>query len=181
MEKNVLVPVADGSEELEAVAIVDVLRRAGATVVIASINQEVITASKGVRLMADRLLSECVGETFDLIALPGGMPGAERLRDSTVLIDMLERQAQEGRLYAAVCASPAIALYPHGLLRDRRFTCHPHFASGIEGALQAEPVVVDGTLVTGRGAGNAVDFALALVECLYGREKVRQVREGMAM
>lgn len=181
MVRNVLVPVADGSEELETVAIIDVLRRSGAEVTMAAVEGLTITASKGVKLLADRLLSECPGETFDLIALPGGMPGAEHLRDSTTLIGMLKRQAGEGRLYAAVCASPAVALYPHGLLQGRRFTCHPNFTKGIEGQLIDEAVVVDGNLVTSKGAGTAVDFALTLVGLLYDSEKVQQVRQGMAI
>jgi len=181
MERNVLVPVADGSEELETVAIVDVLRRPGANVTIAAVKELVVTGSKGMKLVADRLLSDCARETFDLIALLGGIPGAERLRDSAGLIALLKRQADEGRLYAALCASPVVVLHPHGLLRGKRFTCHPDFSKGVDGRLSAEPVVVDGNLVTGRGAGTAVDFALMLVELLYGREKVQEVRRGMAM
>jgi protein deglycase len=182
MERKVLVPVADGSEELETVAIVDVLRRAGAKVTMAALEDLAVKGSKGVRLTADRLLSDCASEIFDLIALPGGMPGAERLRDSEVLVSLLRRQAEGGRLYAAVCASPAVALYPHGLLRGKRFTCHPNFAEGIgEAGLSAEAVVVDGNLVTGRGAGTATDFALVLVDLLYGAEKTQEVRRGMAI
>jgi 4-methyl-5(b-hydroxyethyl)-thiazole monophosphate biosynthesis len=173
--------VADGSEELETVAIVDVLRRAGAKVMVASVNELTVRASKGVNLMADSLLSDCSREVFDLIALPGGMPGAEALRDSALLVALLKRQADEGRFYAAICASPAVALHPHGLLRGKRFTCHPHFAQGIDGRLSDDPVVVDGNLVTGRGAGWAVEFALTLVELLYGSAKTQEVRRGMAM
>ena len=181
MARNVLVPVADGSEELETVAIVDVLRRAGANVVLAAVKELVVTGSKGVKLVADRLLSDCASEAFDVIALPGGMPGAERLRDSAVLVALLKRQADEGRLYAALCASPAVALHPHGLLRGKRFTCHPHFAQDVDGQVSGEPVVIDGNLVTGRGAGTAVDFALTLVDLLYGGDKAGEVRQGMAM
>lgn len=181
--KMVLVPVADGSEELEAVAIVDVLRRAGANVTIASVTDDmVLTGSKGVKLVADRLLSDCAHETFDLIALPGGMPGAEHLRDSPDLTGLLKNQADEGRLYAAVCASPAVALCPHGLLQGKRFTCHPNFAQFVPQAqLSTDPVVVDGNLVTSRGAGTAVEFALALVGLLYNPDKAQEVRKGMAI
>jgi len=181
MEKMCLVPMADGSEELETVAIADVLRRAGANVVIAAVKDTVVTGSKGVKLLTDRLLSDCAHETFDLIALPGGMPGAEHLRDSALLVGLLKRQASEGRLFAAICASPAVALYPHGLLHGRRFTCHPNFTEGLSDGFSKEPVVVDGNLVTGRGAGTAVDFELTLAELLYGREKAYEVRKGMAI
>jgi protein deglycase len=183
MEKMALVPVADGSEELEMVAIVNVLRRSGASVTIGSVTDDlIVTGSKGVKLIADRRLSECAHEVFDLIALPGGMPGAEHLRDSPELIALLKSQADEGRLYAALCASPVVVLYPHCLLRGKRFTCHPKFAQGVsEGQLSTDPVVVDGNLITSRGAGTAVEFALTLVELLYGSQKVEEVCKGMAI
>ncbi len=181
MEKRALVPIADGSEELEAVAIIDVLRRAGAVVTIASVDRLEVIASKGIRLIADRLLVECVRETFDLIVLPGGMPGAEHLRDSANLIDMLKQQAAAGRLYGAICAAPAVALYPHGLLAGHKATCHPNFVHLVQDVeMLPSPVVVDGNCVTSRGAGTAVEFALTLVEMLYGKEKVREVSRGMA-
>jgi protein deglycase len=125
MEKTVLVPVADGSEELETVAIVDVLRRAGAQVVIAAVKDMTITGSKEVKLMADRKLQDCLGEVFDLIVLPGGMPGAENLRDSQDLIRLLKGQEGAGRYYAAICASPVVVLHPNGLLREKRFPATP--------------------------------------------------------
>jgi len=182
MGKSVLVPIADGSEELEAVCIVDVLRRAGATVTLASVGNREVTASKGMRLISDRPLTECIDARYDLIALPGGMPGSERLRDSALLIQALKRQASEGRFYAAICAAPAVALYPHGLLEGRRVACHPNFAhllSNVE--LLDTAVVIDGNCVTSRGAGTAVEFSLTLVEKLEGEEKAREVARGMAL
>ena len=180
MEKNVLVAVAEGSEELETVCIVDVLRRAGASTILASVGNLEVNGSKGVKLIADRLLTACVGGTYDLVALPGGMPGSEHLRDSAELIEMLKQQRTEGRLYAAICAAPAVALYPRGLLEGRRATCHPNFAhlvSNVE--LLDAAVVVDGNCITSRGAGTAVEFSLTLVEQLYGKEKAREVAVGM--
>ena len=182
MTRNVLVPIADGSEELEAISIVDVLRRAGAITVLASVGGIEVTASKGVKLITDRLLKDCVNEKYDLIALPGGMPGSEKLRDSAELIAALRKQLAEGRLYAAICAAPAVALYPHGLLEGRKATCHPnfsHLATGVE--LVDRNVVVDGNCITSRGAGTAIEFSLTLVQELYGREKVRDVAQGMAL
>lgn len=182
MEKTVLVPVADGSEELETVAIVDVLRRVGAKVIVAAVKDLTITGSKGMKVIADARLSECLHEVFDLIALPGGMPGAEHLRDSPDLIGLLKDQEAAGRLYAAICASPAVVLYPNDLLRDRRFTCHPNFTQGMpQGQLSSERVVVDGNLITSRGAGTAIEFALTLVELLYDHAKVEEVRKGMTI
>jgi protein deglycase len=180
MEGNVLVAMAEGSEELETICIVDVLRRAGANTILASVSNLAVNGSKGVKLTADRPLSACINETYDLIALPGGMPGSEYLRDCAELIEALKQQQAQGRLYAAICAAPAVALYPHGLLEGRRATCHPNFAhllSSVE-VLDA-PVVVDGNCITSRGAGTALEFSLTLVEQLYGKEKAREVAKGM--
>jgi 4-methyl-5(b-hydroxyethyl)-thiazole monophosphate biosynthesis len=182
MSKTVLVAIADGSEELEAVCIVDVLRRTDATVTLASVDGIQIVASKGIRLTADCLIADCADKTYDLIALPGGMPGAEHLRDSAVLIDMLRQQKREGRLYAAICSAPAVVFHPQGLLEGKRATCHPSFSHLIQGAGPVEEtVVVDGNLVTSRGAGTAVEFSLKLVELLYGTGKMRDVAKGMVI
>jgi len=94
------VPIANGSEEIEAVCIIDVLRRAGAEVTVASVDELQVTASRGVKLVADKRMVSCVETTYDLIVLPGGMPGAEHLRDSKPLVNLLKRQQEEGRLYA---------------------------------------------------------------------------------
>jgi 4-methyl-5(b-hydroxyethyl)-thiazole monophosphate biosynthesis len=182
MSKNVLVPIAQGSEELEAVCIVDVLRRAGAFVTVASVDQLQIIASKGVRLIADCLIEECTGNLYDLIVLPGGMPGAEHLRDSQKLLSMLKQQKNAWRPCAAICASPAVALYPHGLLDGHRFTCHPNFKSLLKDMTPLDsPVVVDGNLITSRGAGAAVEFSLKLVEQLFGKTKTQEVAKGMVL
>ncbi|MFP3869398.1 MAG: DJ-1 family glyoxalase III [Syntrophobacteria bacterium] len=176
MSKKVLVPIAPGSEEIEAVCIIDVLRRAGASVTVASVGELQVTASRGVRLVADTLISDCVAETYELVALPGGMPGAEHLRDSRELEKVLRRQHREGRWYAAICASPAVVLQHHGLLANRRATCHPHFTLHLDraGAIESN-VVVDGTCITSRGPGTALEFSLKLVELLYGKAKAEEV------
>lgn len=181
-EKTVLIPIADGTEELEAVAIVDVLRRAGSKVTIASVDNLIVTASKGVKIIADCLIADCLGREYDLIAIPGGMPGSERLRDADTLIAMVRRHVNAGKLAAAICAAPAVILHYHGLLKGRRFTCHPNFAHLLADARPVDsPVVVDGNLVTSRGAGTAVAFALKLVELLYDRQRVSDVAVGMTL
>ena len=169
MEKTVLVPVADGTEELEAVAIIDVLRRAGATVTVASVTgTRQITASRGVVIVADTLIEACAQKEYDLVVLPGGIPGAEHLRDSADLIRILKRQREKERLYGAICASPAVVLEHHGLLTGHRATCHPGFFNQLSAADRVDSrVVVDGNCLTSRGPGTAVEFALALVERLY--------------
>lgn len=180
MAKKVLVPIADGTEELEAVCIVDVLRRSGANVILTAIDKLEVVASKGVRLVADQLLKACLDTEYDLIVLPGGMPGSERLRDAHELMELVKEQARAHRLYGAICAAPAVALYPHGLLEGRKATCHPNFAHLAEGVdLIDAAVVIDRNCITSRGAGTAPEFALTLVELLYGKEKAREVAQGM--
>ena len=179
--KRVLVPIADGAEELEAVSIIDILRRAGAEVTVASVmDQRQVTASRGVRLVADALLKECVGQSYDLIALPGGMPGAVHLRDAAPLTELLVAQAAAGRLYAAICAAPVVVLQHHGLLEGRRATCHPGFEQNLRNpeAVQ-QRVVVDANCITSRGPGTAVEFSLRLVALLLVEERAQEVGAGM--
>ncbi|MFW5854428.1 MAG: DJ-1 family glyoxalase III [Thermodesulfobacteriota bacterium] len=183
MSKTALVPIADGAEEIEAVTIIDVLRRAGVDVTVASVESGLeITASRGVRIVADKAISECVGGAYDLIALPGGMPGAEHLRESTDLLKILKRQHQEDRLFGAICAAPAVVLHHHGFLKGRRATAHPGFMDRLD-ADQAceERVVTDGLLVTSRGPGTALEHALRLVALLYDEQKAAEVAGPMVV
>jgi 4-methyl-5(b-hydroxyethyl)-thiazole monophosphate biosynthesis len=180
MSKQVLVPIADGSEEIEAVCIIDVLRRAGAEVTAASVDNLQVTASRGVKLVADAHITECVDRKYDLIVLPGGMPGAEHLRDSKELIKILKQQKNEGRLYGAICASPAVVFQSHGLLEGRKATSHPGFSNFLENREDINSrVVVDGNCITSRGPGTAIEFALKLVEILYGIETAEEVARPM--
>jgi 4-methyl-5(b-hydroxyethyl)-thiazole monophosphate biosynthesis len=177
MPPKVLVPIADGTEEIEAVCIIDVLRRAGADVTVASVGRALqVTASRGVKIVADAPLEQCRDKTYDLIVLPGGMPGAEHLRDSRVLEELLKRQQSEDRWYAAICAAPAVVLQPQGLLQGKRATGHPAFMEQLDAArAETERVVVDGRCITSRGPGTALEFALKLVEHLFGSSKAEEV------
>lgn len=182
MVKQVLVPIADGSEEIEAVTIIDVLRRAGACVTVAGVETLQITASRGVRIVADKLISECVSETYDLIALPGGMPGAENLRNSKELIRLLEEQQAQNRWYAAICAAPAVVFAPHGWLTGRHATCHPNFAGQLGDAIRSsDRVVLDGHCITSQGPGTALEFALKLVVVLFGEQRAAEVASPMIL
>ena len=180
--RKVLVPVADGSEEVEAVTIIDILRRAGADVTVASVDVLQITTSRNVRIIADCLIGECINEEYDLVALPGGIPGAEHLRDSQDLTDILHKQHKSGRLYGAICASPAVVLHYHGLLKSRCATTHPYFVELLDNRVCVESrVVVDGNCVTSRGVGTALEFALQLVELLYGRKTRNEVADPLVI
>lgn len=178
MAAQVLVPIADGIEEIEAVTIIDTLRRASVEVTVASVGQQTVTASRGTRLMADKLLNQCREQNWDMIVLPGGMPGAEHLRDHPVLIEMLQRQRNENRMYAAICASPAVVLETHGLLNGLKATCYPSMQDQLENAVD-ERVVVDLPCVTSQGPGTAMEFAIKLVEILTDEDTAEQVASGM--
>jgi 4-methyl-5(b-hydroxyethyl)-thiazole monophosphate biosynthesis len=180
MNKTVLVPIADGTEELEAVTIIDTLRRAGAQVTVASVSGLQVVASRKVKLAADVLIKDCVGKVFDCIALPGGMPGAEYLRDCAALTELLKEQDKAGRVIAAICASPAVVLAHHGLLKGRKATCYPSAQDKLpDKSAAGQRVVVDGHFITSQGPGTALEFSLALVEVLFGPERKRQVAEPM--
>jgi len=185
MTKTALIPIADGSEDIEAVSLIDVLRRAEVEVTVASVmDDREITASRGTAIVADALISDCKDRPYDLIALPGGMPGAEHLRDCEPLIEKLKEQRNLGRLYGAICASPAVVLLPHNLLSGRRATCFPSFRAQLDAATDVEAsddrVVVDSTLVTSQGPGTAIEFALRLVTLLFEDEaKAQEIRERM--
>ena len=178
MAPRVLVPVADGSEDIETVTIVDVLRRAGAEVTLASVDGAWVTCAHGSRLAADCLIAACAGQTWDAIALPGGMPGAEHLRDCAALTELLHAQDAAGRTLAAICASPAVVLQHHGLLGTRRATCYPGFEHGMAGYVNAR-VVQDGRCITGSGPGAALEFALAVAGALFGAARANDVARAM--
>ena len=178
--KRVLVPISDGTEELEAVAIIDTLRRAGAQVTVASVTSGLqVTCSRRVRLVADALIQDCANERYDLIVLPGGMPGAERLRDSAVLTELLKRQQAAGGLIGAICASPAVVLQHHGLLGQRQATAYPGFTERLSHPDATARVVTDDSCVTSQGPGTALELALTLVEQLFGAATAQAVAEQM--
>jgi len=180
MTKHVLIPVANGSEDLEAVTMIDILRRSGATVTVASAGDIQVTCSNGTRIVADKKIADCVSDTFDLIALPGGDKGAHNLKDSSELTAMLKAQDQAGRFVAAICASPAIVLEEHGLIKGRAATCYPSYEDIMSNKTRLnERVVVDGNLITSRSPGTALEFALKLVECVVSPEKAQQIAQGI--
>jgi 4-methyl-5(b-hydroxyethyl)-thiazole monophosphate biosynthesis len=182
MGKTVLVPVARGIEEMEAITIIDVLRRAGADVVVASVDDLTVKAARGIEFKADVRITECLGRDFDLIVLPGGIPGADNLKNSKDLADLLEKQAAQNKLYGAICASPAVVLHPLGLVTPGAVTCHPGFADRIEGGtVQDRNVVISGPCITSKGAGTALEFSLTLVDLLFGEKVLADVKGGLAL
>ncbi len=183
MGKKILVPLAEGFEMIEALSVVDVFRRAGAQVDLAAVGDELqVTSSHNVKVLADRPLSDCVDDTYDLIVLPGGIPGAENLKNSVVLAELLKKQDSANKLYGAICASPAVVLEHLGLLEGKKATCHPKFVGQLSSQEHVgEKVVFDKNCVTSRGAGTSIEFGLELLGILMGEEKKREVAKGMAI
>jgi 4-methyl-5(b-hydroxyethyl)-thiazole monophosphate biosynthesis len=180
--KRVLVPIAEDSEEIETSCIQDVLVRFGAEVVVASVmpgGELVCKMSRGLKIMADTTIEEASKEDWDLIALPGGMPGASYLRDCETLITMLKKQKSESKMYGAVCASPAVVLASHGLV-EAGGTCYPapSFREVIPNSSD-DDVVVQDNVVTSQGPGTSLKFALTLGEKLYGEEKADAIASEM--
>ncbi|UHD14204.1 DJ-1 family glyoxalase III [Thiocapsa bogorovii] len=178
---SVLVPLAQGCEELEAVTIIDLLRRAAIDVVTAGLDHRPIRASRGTLLIADTRLEDVTWRTFDMIVLPGGQPGADHLAADPRIIALLRSQHAAGRYLAAICAAPKV-LAGAGLLDGRSATAYPGSvdpAAYPRVKLTDAAVVVDSTLVTSRGPGTAMDFALQLIALLLGPESRDQVERGL--
>jgi len=178
---RVLIPLAPGFEDLEATTLVDLLRRAEFEVVTAGLHAGLVTGARGMRVAPDAELDAVLAGEFDMVVLPGGMPGARHLRDDPRILALLQRQAAANRYTAAICAAP-IVLAAAGLLEGKRATSYPGFVDRLDiPGLQyvSEPVVVDGHVVTSRGPGTAMDFALALIELLAGRARRDAVETGL--
>lgn len=177
-QKKVLVPLAQGCEELEAVTIIDLLVRAGIEVVTASLDDDLnIIASRGTHLVAKTTLAEVASVHFDLIVLPGGLPGATFLEQSQLLQTMMQQTAARGQKVGAICAAPK-ALVTSGLLDGKTATSYPgviDITPAPQMQYSDEPVVVDGNIITSRGPGTAMDFALTLIEELVGKDMRHQV------
>lgn len=178
---RVLIPLAQGCEELEAVTIIDLLRRAKIEVVIAGLDSEPVKASRGVVLIPETDLETVQNETFDMIVLPGGLPGADNLRADSRIIAMLKRHSAENKTIAAICAAPKVLAHA-GLLKGRQATSYPTALDNMdlpETYLSNAPVVIDGSIITSRGPGTAMDFALALIESLSGKNQREMVEASL--
>ena len=178
--KTVCVPLAPGFEEIEAVTIIDVLRRAGVRVIVAGTEPGPIRGSHEISVIPDTTVGEVDAEALDMIALPGGMPGTVNLRESPALRALLARVAARGRFTTAICAAP-IVLAAAGLLAGRRATSHPSVREQIDARHEETAVVEDGTVVTSRGAGTAMAFALHLVRLLVDESTAERLRTAMVV
>ena len=178
---SVLVPLAEGCEELEAVTIIDLLVRAGVEVVTAGLNEGAVTASRGVVLMPQTSLDEALKRDYDMVVLPGGMPGATNLDGDQRIRKLLREMADSGKFTAAICAAPRV-LANAGLLSGKRATSYPGHLDKMDlpdVEYRQEAVVQDGKVITSRGPGTAMDFTLTLIEQLVGREKRDEVEAAL--
>jgi len=178
---RVLVPLAQGCEELEAITIIALLRRAEVEVVTAGLDDQPVIASRKTKIVPDTTLDRALKEDFDMIVLPGGMPGAQHLDDDSSIHELLKNMASSGKFVGAICAAPKV-LANAGLLKGKRATSYPGFIDklGLEDVKSTgKAVECDGKIITSRGAGTAMDFALKLVEVLVGTEKRDSVENAL--
>ena len=175
---KVIVPLADGFEEIEALAPVDLLRRAGVEVTTAALaDNRHATGRSGITVHADAALRDAVQATYDMVFLPGGA-GVKLLRAESKVTELIKRNYQLGHWIAAICAAPVL-LNDCGLLAGRRYTAHFSVAGELASILSDERIVTDGKITTSRGAGTALDFGLHLVGLLTGAEKLGEIRKSI--
>ncbi|KAL4445511.1 hypothetical protein ABPG74_004585 [Tetrahymena malaccensis] len=185
-KKRILVPLAPSFEEIEAITVIDLFRRIGADVTVASILNKneglVVKGANGIQVVCDRHLDEVVNQDFDMIACPGGMPGAQHLSDCQILIERLKKQREQDKYYAAICAAPYVIFEKHGFLNSQiAGTCHPGYADKLSNKSKVDQeVVVTGKCVTSKSAGTAMDFGLQLLRLLYSEQKVLEVLKKLA-
>lgn len=174
MSKRVLVPLVAGFEEIETIAPVDLLRRAGAEVVMAALSDDLLVKGRSnIFVQADACLEDLDPQSFDLLFLPGG-PGVQVLREDGRSAALAREFSDRNLPVAAICAAPTI-LKDAGLLEKKRHTAHFSVRGELPDSLADERVVIDGNILTSRGAGTALDFGLALVQVLYGREAADRI------
>ncbi len=183
MNKKILLPLAAGFETVEALAVVDIFRRGGFTVDMAAVgNQKTVLSSHGISIQADMPLTDCLQNNYDAIVLPGGLKGSENLRDCPELINMLKKHSAANKLYAAICAAPALVLEHHGLLEGKKATCFPSMLNLIpEDKRENKPVVISQNCITAQGAGYAIDFSLAILKKLAGQIAKNEIEKQLAL
>lgn len=180
MAKKALIILADGFEEIEATAPIDILRRAGIEVTVAGLESKTVSGAHGLQFQADITLNQ-YKEVPDAVILPGGMPGAQNLGNSREVLEILKYLNGQNKVIGAICAAPALALVPAGILEGKRATCYPGFEQNFKPSTEFSTarVVVDGNVITSRGPGSAIEFALELVKQLAGKEKAESLSQGL--
>lgn len=176
---TVAVYFATGFEEVEALAVVDILRRGAIDTKMVGIDHNVVTSARGVSVQMDTTLDKLDIETIDMMVLPGGIPGIINLENSSKLMNQLVEAKAKNKWLAAICAAPSI-LGKQGLLKGEKATCYPNYESALMGCeVIDEPVVVSNHIITGKGASFAIQFALKILEELKGSEIAREVAKSI--
>jgi 4-methyl-5(b-hydroxyethyl)-thiazole monophosphate biosynthesis len=179
MMPTVLVPLAQGCEEIEAVTIIDILRRGGITVVSAGLDTQTVRASRGTVLIPDTTLDAALLQSYDMVVLPGGQPGTNNLKADTRILALVKNMAQQDKYVTAICAAPSV-LATAGLLDGKHATSFPGALDAFSSVIKkTDSIVEDGKIITSRGPGTAMDFALTLVERLAGKNKRQEVEAGL--
>lgn len=178
--KKILIILAQGFEEIEAIIPIDIFRRLGIETIIAGLDDEIITGSHGVAIKTDVLFAN-YNELPDAIVFPGGMPGAENLANSAKVKDLILRMNSGKKLIAAICASPALVLAPTGILNSKTATCFPGLEKNFSSAIKftEDKVVQDANIITSRGAGTAFEFGFKIAENIVGKAKSDTVAQQM--
>ncbi len=176
---KIIVPLAEGFEEIEAVTIVDVLRRAEIEVITAFLDKNPVIGSHDIQVMADKNINDIEFNDLDGIILPGGMPGSENLKNSKTIIELIKKAYANNKLISAICAAPMV-LGHAGILQEKNATCFPGFEVELKGAKHVKkPIVTDGNIITGSAAGSAFQFALEIVNRLKGKDIMMTLKEKM--
>jgi 4-methyl-5(b-hydroxyethyl)-thiazole monophosphate biosynthesis len=178
--KKVMIHLADGFEEVEAITPVDVLRRCGCEVITISVNgKKEVTSKRGVTILADRLFEEADYSNADMIVLPGGQPGADNLNKHEGLKNQIVKFHEQSKYVTAICAAPLV-LGSAGILKGKKATCFPGTEPQLTGATcTGNDVEVDGNIITGKGPGVALAFSFVIAEILVGKAKTEEVRRAM--
>ncbi len=176
---RVCVPLAKGFEEIEAVSLIDVMRRGGIEVVVAGVNEELVTGANGITVKADTDIKYVVADELDMIVLPGGWEGTHALAENETVQDLLREMKAKEKVIGAICAAP-FALKTAGVLGSK-YTCYPSVEEqiGKEGYTDKQKVVIDGNVMTSRGPGTAICFGLAIVKRLVGEETYLSLKDGL--
>ncbi|MBU1007380.1 MAG: DJ-1/PfpI family protein [Candidatus Omnitrophica bacterium] len=178
MSKKAIIVLAEGFEEIEAVTVIDILRRAGIETTVAGLDDLSVQGSHGITVSADVKL-DTAGSDFDICIFPGGMPGATHLGCSEKVQALIETMNKDKKIIAAICAAPAMVLAPIGILKNKKATCFPGMQKHFEESTTyvTDNVVTDGNVITSRGTGTALAFSLAIVEKIIGEETADKVRK----
>jgi len=176
---SVLVPIANGFEEIEAVSLIDVMRRGGIEVVTASLDDREVHGANGIAIVANNKIADVRAEDFDMIVLPGGHNNAMALKESPRVQELLKAFDSAGKNVGAICAAP-MALHEAGLIKNK-YTCYPSYEEqiGIEKFTDKQKVVIDGNIMTSRGPGTAICFGLEIVKVLVGEETYEGLKKGL--